>query len=200
MANVDAPFGAVPIGTTDGSDYHGKLRQVQFAAGDAVVAFLGDWVKLTGEGSTDGKIPVVAKGAANEDLVGVIVSFDPLFSDEGSLSSAPNHRTASVLRNAWITWGTQVLYEMQADELVTALTAGDIGRNVDIVATAGSTVTGISGMEIDSDSVADATKQLRLHSVSNKLGNSLGSTTAGDNAIWIVSLNETQDKLGTGVS
>jgi hypothetical protein len=177
MANVDAPFGAVPIGTTDGSDYHGKLRQVQFAAGDSVVAFLGDFVKLTGEGSTDGKIPVVARGAENEDLVGAIVSFDPLFSDEGSLSSAPNHRTASVQRNAWITWGTQVLYEIQADELATALTAGDIGRNVDLTAgTTGSTITGISAMEIDSDSVDDATKQFRLHSVANKVGNSLGST------------------------
>ena len=32
MANVDRPFGLRPVGTTDGSDYHGKLMRVEFLA------------------------------------------------------------------------------------------------------------------------------------------------------------------------
>ena len=47
MANTDSPFGFVPIGTTDGSDYHGKMREVEFLDTDAVACFIGDMVKLT---------------------------------------------------------------------------------------------------------------------------------------------------------
>lgn len=200
MANVDAPFGAVPIGTTDGSDYHGKLRECVLLVADGTATFLGDFVKLTGTGSADGKIPAVAQAAAGNSIVGAIVSFLPNFEDEGTLSSTPNHRNASTLRKCMVAWGSDVLYQIQADEDSSALAITDIARNVDIVVGSGSTITGISSMEIDSSSVVDATAQLRLHSVSQKQGGTLGSTAAGDKAIWIVSINENQDDHGAGVS
>lgn len=200
MANVDAPFGAVPVGTTDGSDYHAKLRECILLAADGTTTFLGDFVKLSGTGSVDGKTPAVAQAAAGDAMVGAIVSFLPNFSDEGSLSSTPNHRLASTERRVMIAWGTDVLFEMQADEDASALATTDIARNVDIIVAAGSTITGISGMEIDSSSVVDATAQLRLHRVANKPTNELGSTAAGDKAIWVVSINENQDDHGAGVA
>ena len=201
MANQDAAFGAVPIGTTDGSDYHGKLREVEFVTGDAVICGIGDFVILTGTTGTDGKTPVVARASAGGDILGAIVSFVPNFSDEGTLSSTPNHRAASTSRKAMVAWGNQVLYAMQSDEDGTALVAGDAGRNCDIATVANpSTVTGISTMEIDSSDVKDATAQLRLHHLHRDVDTVLGSTAAGDRAIWVVSVNESQDKLGAGVS
>lgn len=200
MANSDAAFGAVPIGTTDGSDYHGKLRECVILAADGTATFLGDFVKLAGDGSADGKTPAVVQAAATDSVIGAIVSFVPDFSDEGTLSSTPNHRAASTLRKCMVAWGKEVLYAMQSDEDGTALTAGDIGRNCDIVVGTGSTVTGISAMEIDSSDVKDATAQLRLHGVYQGVGNELGSTAAGDRAIWVVSINENQDDYGTGVT
>ncbi len=200
MPNVDAAFGAVPIGTTDGSDYHGKLRECVLLAADSTATFLGDFVKLSGTGSVDGKTPAVAQAAAGDAMIGAVVSFVPDFSDEGTLSTTPNHRNASTLRKCLVAWGSDVLFAIQSDEDTAALATTDIGRNVDIVVGSGSTVTGISAMEIDSDSVLDATAQLRLHSISNEVENELGSLTAGDKAIWVVSINESQDDHGAGVT
>ena len=85
MANVDQPNGFTPIGTLSGADFHGKLRRVAFAAGDAVAAFVGDLVKLTGTVDATGKIPVVAQSAAGDASIGVLVSLDFDASDEGNL-------------------------------------------------------------------------------------------------------------------
>lgn len=200
MANTDAAFGAVPIGTTDGSDWHSKLRECVLLAADGTQTFTGDFVKLSGTGSADGKTPAVAQAVAGDSMIGAIVGFVPDFSDEGTLSSRPNHRNASELRKCFVAWGSDVLYAMQADEDSSALATTDIGRNADIVVAGGSTVTGISGMEIDSSDVKDATAQLRLHSISQDPDVVLGSTAAGDRAIWVVSINENQDDHGTGVT
>jgi len=195
MANTDAAFGAVPIGTSDGSDYHGKLREVEFLDTYATAVYLGDFVKLAGTTGTDGKTPVVEQAAAGEAMIGAVVSFVPNFDDEGTLSSQSNYKPASQSRKAMVAFGSDVLYEIQEDGDTTPLTAGDSGRNVDIVVAAGSTITGISGVEIDSDTVADADGQLRLHHLARKEDNELGEF-----AIWVVSINENQDDHGAGVS
>ena len=88
MANADKPNGLTPIGTLSGADYHGKMRRVAFAVGDAVVAFVGDLVKLTGTVDATGKIPVVAQSAAGDASIGVLVSLDFNADDEGSLATS----------------------------------------------------------------------------------------------------------------
>ncbi len=201
MANTDSAFGAVPVGTTDGSDYHGKLREVEFLVGDSVACGIGDFVTHQGTGGTDGKTPVVARAAAGGAIIGAIVSFLPNFSDEGTLSSTPNHRAANTARKALVAWGSQVLYVMQEDGLVTPIVTASIGLNVDI-GTVGdpNTTTGISTMEIDSSTVLQATGQLRIHHLSPDADTVLGTTANGVNANWIVSINESQDALGAGVA
>jgi len=194
MANTDSPFGAVAIGTSDGSDYHGKLREVAFLAGDAVACFIGDFVKLTGTGTADGLIPVVAQAAASNALVGVLVSLVPDFTDETFISAA-SHRLASTARTGMVLFGSDVLYVMQEDSVGGALAVTDIARNAEIIVAAGDTVTGISAMEIDSSTVIDATAQLRLRRVDASLDNALGV-----NAKWVVNINENQDDHGAGVS
>lgn len=193
MANTDSPFGAVAIGTSDGSDYHGKLREVAFLAGDAVACFIGDFVKLTGTGTADGLKPVVAQAAASNTLVGVLVSLVPDFTDEGSLTT--NHRLASTARTGMVLFGSDVLYVMQEDSVGGALAVTDIARNAEIIVAAGDTISGISAMEIDSSTVVDATAQLRLRRIDASLDNALGV-----NAKWIVNINENQDDHGAGVS
>ena len=42
MANSDKASGFTPIGTLSGSDYHGKMRRVAFAAGDAACFSTGN--------------------------------------------------------------------------------------------------------------------------------------------------------------
>lgn len=190
MANSDIAFGFTAIGTTDGSDYHGKLREVEFLDTDAVACFVGDMVTLTGTTGTDGFTPVVAQAAAGNSLIGAIVEFFPDFDNENFIN-ANGSRAASTARKARVAWGSDVLYVAQSS---TTLVAADGGQNADIVVGTGGTITGTSGSEIGAVIGAGATGQLRLHHVHNVVGNAIGA-----DAEWVVSINENQDDHGTGV-
>lgn len=194
MANKDIAFGLVPIGTLSGSDYHGKLRRVTFAAGDAVAAFQNDLVKLTGTVDATGKIPVVAQSAAGDASIGVIASFIPTFSDEGTLTQ--NYRPASTAMDALVYWGQDVLYVMQEDSVGNAIEITEAGLNCNVIVGSGDTITGTSGMELDSTSAAStSTLNMRLHHVYDEPDNALG-----DNAKWVVSINASQEALNqTGI-
>lgn len=194
MANADAPFGARPIGTTDGSDYHGKLRQIHFLAGTGVAIFVGDFLVQEGAGAdATGKIPSFQRATAGggNRIAGALVGLDPDFTDEGTLTV--QHRLASTARTGQMVWGSNVLFVMQEDSDGNSITVTEVGNNANIVFdTAGSTVTGISGMEINSDTAATtASLQLRLHHVHDMVGNDLGNF-----ANWVVSINQSSDLQG----
>ena len=194
MANADRPNGLTPIGTLSGTDFHGKLRRVEFAVGDAVACFQGDLVKLTGTNNAAGTIPVVAQSAAGDASIGVIASFEPNHEDEGSLST--NHRLTLTARTALVYWGQDVLYTAQEDSDGNAIEITEAGLNCNVVVGSGNAVTGISGMELDSDSAAGTSSlNMRLHRVHDMPGNALGT-----NAEWVVSINASQEALNqTGI-
>lgn len=192
MANADRPRGLQPVGTTDGGDYHGKIRTVAFLDTDATATFIGDAVALTGDSTADGEYEVVTQAAAGDAIVGAVVSFLPNFEDEGSLTSV--YRKANQARLAKVVFGTDVLYEIQEDSDGGALDATASGSNVDLIVGAGDTFTGLSGMEIQSSSVGTGTAQLRLRRIARYVDNELG-----DNAVWVVNINENQDDHGAGV-
>lgn len=194
MANSDIVSGFTPIGTLSGSDYHGKMRRVAFAVGDAVAAFPGDLVKLTGTTDATGKIPVVAQSAAGDASIGVLVSLDPDFTDEGSLTS--NHRLTLTARTGSVLFGQDVLYKIQEDSDGNAIEITEAGFNCNVIVGSGNAITGASGMELNSDSAANTSSlNVRLHHVYDSPDNVLG-----DNAEWVVSINASQEALNqTGV-
>lgn len=190
MANTDQPSGFTPVGTTDGSDWHGKLRTVQFADDYAASAFVGDVVKLTGTGSVDGKYEQVEVAAAGDANIGAIVEILPSFEDEGSLTQM--YKPASTERLAKVCFGSEVLYEVQEDSDGAALATTDIGSDIDLIAGAGNTITGISGQEIDSSTAGSGT-QFRIRHIARKEDNELG-----DFCRWIVTVNDNQDNQDGG--
>jgi len=135
-----------PIGTTDGSDWHAKMREVEIGAGVANT-FLGDMMALSGTGSADGRAegvvlgvvgPSVA-GADARNLAGAIVEFTPDFTDEGTLIR--NFHLTGADQLAKLIYGSDVIYEAPA---ITALAITDIAANRNIALGAGgSTVTGV---------------------------------------------------------
>jgi hypothetical protein len=198
MANIDAPSGLVPIGTMSGADYHGKLRRICFLTGNATATFIGDLVKLAGSASPDGTAVAVAQSAAGDASVGVLVSLDPLNPStlgESSLSTA-NYRRASTLRYGYAAFGADVLYTCQEDSDGGALAVTDASDNINVIVGAGNTITGLSGMELDSSSADTSnTLQLRLHGIETIMGNAIGT-----NCRWVVSINLNQDLITTGVA
>lgn len=194
MANQDQPNGLKPIGTLSGADYHGKMRRVVFAVGDAVACFVGDLVKLTGTVDATGKIPVVAQSAAGDASIGVLVSLDFDANDESALMT-PLTRATLTARTGQVLFGQDVLYSIQEDSVGNDIEITEAGFNINVVVGTGSDVTG-SAMEIDSTSAANTSSlNMRLHHVHDTPGNSLGT-----NANWVVSINASQEALNqTGI-
>lgn len=189
MANSDKPAGFRAIGTLSGSDFNSKLRRVSFASTDGTACYVGDLVALTGTTDATGKKPIVAQGTAGSAAIGVVASFLPLTTDEGSLSRI--YRKANEARDALIYWGQDVLYAIQEDSVGNDIEITEAGWNCNVIVGSGSTVTGLSGMELDSTSAADtSTLNVRLHYIEDRPDNALGS-----NADWVVSINNSQEAL-----
>ena len=194
MANADRPNGFTPIGTLSGADWAGKLRRVEFAVGDAVAAFTGDLIKLTGTTNAAGTIPIVAQAAAGDASIGVLVSLQIDASDEGSLMT-PSTRAALTNRVGYACFGQDVLYKIQEDSVGNAIEITEAGFNCDVTVGTGSNITG-SAMELDSSSAANTSSlNVRLHHIYDAPGNALGT-----NADWVVSINASQEALNqTGI-
>jgi hypothetical protein len=189
MANVDAKFGARLVGHLYGSPFTARVRSYTVPASDGTALFVGDFVKITGTASagSDGIVrQEVIQAAATNTLVGIVIGFSFDTSYQNQI-----YRTLSTLRTAYVCDDPNALFEIQSDGVVDA---GDIGSNADIVVAAGSTVTGISGMELEESSVTAATAQLRILDLAPRADNAVGA-----NGNLICMINEHQYKTTSGV-
>lgn len=191
MANPDAAFGAVPIKHLDGSPYNGMVNEYYVPATDGTAMYINDIVKHGGTSDTEGVPQAIQATAGNTALLGSIVGFR---ADPSNLSL--QYRSASTLRYYLVADAPDLVFKMQEDSTGGALAATEVGCNADIAVTAGSTVTGLSAMEIDSsDAIANTTAaaNLRILRLLKDSNNAIGT-----NAIWEVMINEHFYKTTTG--
>ena len=144
MANTDAAFGMRPIGMIGGAPFSGGQSRYRIAANYGTSIFQGDMVAQV----TGGTVEVHADGGT-VPIVGVFNGCrytDPTTKKETFSNFYPASTNASDIE-AFIIDDPDVVYEIQADA---AFPIADLFGNFDIVYTsAGSTVTGISGAELD---------------------------------------------------
>ena len=185
----------VPQGTTDGADWHAKMRQVNIPAAVADT-FLGDMMALDAGGPADGRAENVqlATAGAGADatstaLAGAVVEFTPDFTDEGSLIR--NFHATGTAQLAKLVYGSDVIYE--APDIDGALVVADINTNRNINTTnPGDTITGVSGMGIGAAG-ADI-GQLRLLTFTNLEGDGTQDPPLGTaNSIWRCRINFSAD-------
>lgn len=181
MANVDRPKGATAIRQLDG----GKTIPVNpytVDSSNGTEIFPGDFVKLEADGNA-------APAAAGDEILGVCVD---VLGDYDDLKRRylPKSTSGTIL----VADSPYTMFEVQEDDGGTALTSAARGALVDIVAGTGSTTTSISAHELDQDSVGTADGQLRLHWLSDRENNDYG-----DNADWVVTINEHLFKGTDGV-
>ena len=189
MANADASYGFRSV-HMDGSPSTGGTMRCVIAAGDATATFIGDAVKLAGT-SINGA-PTVAQCAGGDPVLGAIVSFEANPNDLGA-----QYRKASTERYCQVAMAEGGYFMVQEDGVDGAMGIAAAGLNATIIVAAGSTVTGFSGMEIDS-STADTTNSLdlQLWAPVNREDND----GALANADWIVRFNDPQQRhIRTGV-
>lgn len=189
MANVDRANGLTPVRHLNGAPYNGQVNRYCFLTGDGTATFVGDLVKLSGTGHTDGT-PAIAQAAAGDASIGVLVGLEP---DPTNLGL--KHRTASTFRYAYVADDPHLIFEIQEDSVGGALAVTEIGLCTNVVVGSGNTSTGASGMQLDSSDVStDTAGQLRILRLVPRDDNAIGSL-----AKWEVQIAEHSLNGGTAV-
>jgi hypothetical protein len=193
MPNLDAPSGFRPVRRISGLPL-GAFFKAYVPSTDATAIFVGDVVKFNGDSGAAGTV------VQGEDVEGVpqviraaITDFDVLGTDNQSaicgvvvgVKPSPDnlmlkHRAASTNQILYICPIEQdVVFEIQEDADTTPIVAASVGLNAQVLQTqAGNAVTGWSGMELDSSTVATTnTFPVRIIGLSKRVGN--GFNTAG---------------------
>ena len=180
MANVDAPFGFVPVKMQGGAPFSGGQTEYIIASGASGNMFTGDLIMLANTGS------VIVATAGVTNIIGV---FNGCFytDSNGKPQYAkywPNGTSASDAV-AFVVDDPNVIFEAQEDD--SSLALADIGQNNNFVATAGSTTTGRSGHEIDGSDTTDGAANLRIVAKSTDPSN---SDVSAANCNWYVKIYE----------
>lgn len=184
MANVDTPFGLKPVRYLSGAPYNGAANIYTTASGDGTAIFIGDPVTLSGTSQTvNGSIYAdVAQAATGDIVTGVVVGVIPETRD------STVYREASTVRRLQVAIDPNLVFEIQEVSGGTALTANDIGLNANFVVGSGSTVTGLSGVELNNGTeAATNTLDLLIVGFENRPDNEVG-----EHAKWLVRLNKHQ--------
>jgi len=187
MANQDAPFGLSPIRSIDGSDYNNTEISVCALSSYATDLFVGDPVKIaTGSNASEfpgsfkpGTLPAIEKAGVGDAIDFVITAFRPnMKAEDFNVMYGP----ASTDRTIEAVPVLTTVFGIQEDE---AITAADVGKKASITAGTGSTVTGISSVELDSATIGSGTELLVL-GLGKASDNSIGT-----NAVWEVMVSKT---------
>jgi hypothetical protein len=149
MANLTGTWGLRPLRHLNGSPWNGALVRAYCSASYATALYVGDpvvWDTAAGDKDATAKFPTIIKSAGTAGILvrGVIVGFEP---DPTNLEL--KYRPASTERWALICCDPDCVYEIRGDGGA-ALTDVLVGQNAVMIAdSAGSTVTGLSGMALD---------------------------------------------------
>lgn len=186
MANSDKATGFRPVRTLDGKPFTGNAMMYYIPSTDSTAVYVGDPVKLAGSADADG-VPTVTKASSTNAIVGIVTSVKPI------TAQSTTYREASVSRYVYVCVDDQMLYEIQEDSVGGALAVTDVGNNANWVDGGGSTVTGLSGIELDSSTKATtATLDMQIVQAVVRPNNEIGT-----NAKWLVKLNNYQYVDGT---
>lgn len=145
MANVSRINGFTPTFLTGAGPWNGKLNK--YIATDSATMFVGDIVKLdgtTGAGADAGYRGITKITATTDVVAGVVVGFAPTPTNLNLPSSYKEATTTD--RIVFVSDDPDQVYEAHAGS---GIAAADVGLNVSVDVTAGSTVTGVSGMFVD---------------------------------------------------
>ena len=194
MANQDASFGMKPVRMMGGSPYSGGQSRYRIAANYGTSIFQGDMVmQVTGGGveihADGGTVPIV--GVFNGCTYTDPTTNEPTFSNFYPASTA----AADII--AFIIDDSNVVFEIQADD---TFPVADLFGNFDIVyTTAGSTVTGISGAELDvTTGATTAGLPLKAIDISGDPENS-DVATANTNVLCVIQ-NHIMGQKGAGLA
>lgn len=195
MANTSRVNGFKPVKYMNGAPYNGQCTMYYVPAADGTAMFIGDLVKL---GSTpDGSgVRGVTQAAAGDACIGVVVGIVPSMTN----LDTPQYRAASTAGYVLVADDPAIIFEAQEDGDTDPLEMVDAGLNVNFVVGSGSTTTGASGMQIDSNTEnTTATLPLKLLQPVQRPDNELVSAGQAYTR-WLVTINNHQLGSHTGTA
>ena len=192
MANIDQAFGLRPIakvGSAPGGTTGTTKYRITSGAG---AMFTGDIVKQANDGS-------VVQGTAGDAARGVFMGCfytDPSTSKPRFNNTFPNGTAASDAI-AFVADDPDQLFIAQQDSDSANAVVADLNLNANLVVGSGNTTTGISGMEIDSDSKnTTATLNVKLIDFYDVPSND----ATANNSILVVKINNHELGSHTGTA
>ena len=203
MTNSNTPYGLKPVKNSPFVEIPKNYYYIPASYGTAL--FIGDPVIKTGTSNTvnvtsagrffnAGSLPEINKATAGDanKITGVIIGF---LANPTNLNVAYN--PASTEAVAIVADSPLQEFEIQEETAGTALAVTAVGLNANVVfAESGSTVTGLSGAELDTSTPAtDATFQLKILRLVDAPDNAIGQ-----HAKWRVKINNhTEANVTTGI-
>ncbi len=195
MANANVPRGLIPYRRTTGEPYNGAANIYYVPSSVASNIFIGDPLTyLTSAADANGipSVTLATAGSSNNILgacVGIVSGGDPVIPITRDL---PIYHPASTAGYILVADDFDLLYEVQENGNMGAQAPN---RNVNLVSGTGSTVTGYSGWQLNSSTLATTnTLQMRVIRMLQQADN-----VAGTNAKWLCRINLNALTSTTGV-
>ena len=194
MAATATPMGAEPVGTLSASgSFSGKMRHIKIASGYAANVFYGDFVKMVAAG-------VIEKdtGTATMTPVGVFMGCaytDPNTKQKTFSQMWPTGTVASDAV-AYVLDDPDAVFKMQSDE---SLAQTDLGNNIGVVQTDGSTDIGRSKNALDGSTAATTnTLPLRIVEFVDGPDSAVGDAYTDALVIFNSGMHQYRQATGTG--
>ena len=191
MANVDAPNGAKPVRHLTGGVIRAREWKIIGDGNASSNIFTGDFVKLQSSG-------YITVAAAGNRLLGVFAGCKYTASDGtpkfAKYWPASTATLGSADVTAYVYDDPNIVFAIQGDG-TDAFT--QVGNLANVLATAGSTTTGQSKMELDTDNIGTGTANLRILGITDDPKNSWGANTEQEVLIHEHELNQHIDADGT---
>ena len=185
MANNSHIFGFRPVRDMNSSPYNGLTQIYIFAAADGSTVFKGDVVQFDATNRSSGiadpyvpgvpAVKALVAPATTTAIRGVVAGFvpQPEYNMVATASLGTMYRIASTLRYGWIIDDYTCIFEAEeSGNGYTSATSNAVNKNIDIVYTAGSTTTGVSGVAVDATTVVtNAVKPFQVLRYSQRIDN-----------------------------
>lgn len=199
MANPNAPRGLIPVRHLNGNPYNGAYNIYSVPASYGTALYVGLPLIATGASDANG-VPVVqiaTAGATNYTIgpmIGIVDGGEPIV---GVTRDMPLYHPASTNQYILVADDPDLVFEIQEDSVGGSIAMATAGtKNADMIAGAGSTVTGYSGWMLDSSTIGTgSTLQLRILRGVERPDN----TMAASYAKWLVRINLHSLRNATGV-
>ncbi len=159
MANVNSPYGLLPITSSTGSASNYEMRQVAILYNQAAI-YRGDLVSAITGSSNRGYVQQWTNGQKGTDCIGVFWGCEYLSTAQGKRVFSqywPGADVASTAQNSVVGFvipaisSSYTQFRIQSD--ATGVAFNNIWQNADIVVGTGSTTNGASGSVLQASSI-----------------------------------------------